>query len=349
MDQDALRKLGDNEAVKNELVKQFTQHLLEPSFPDDSVVKVKMVVLGPMRSGKTSWVTRVTMDEFNSAEAPTVGAKFSSQGVAIDETEYQFEIWDVSGEEWCRALCPMYLQHAHAAVICYDPSEEESFEEAKEWVQYTKKQGDRDLIIALVGTKSDLSQIATLPVKNEDVFTFFVNDQSLEQEFLFPAVSNKTGENVQDVILSIAEAFHERGVKVPRESVMRDADKEFETIVDKGVEAKDILTKNDPTGDDDAEKCKSRFEKFSESLKKGATACFDSSKKGTQRAYESTRVAGAKMARNSKKFSTQVQERSRRLIRKLQDKPPAGELSEEEVAPVPASVPLNDTQGNEGV
>lgn len=332
MDQEELRQLGDKEAIKNELVKEFTRHLEEPDLPDDTVVKVKMVVLGPMRAGKTSWVTRVTNDKFNTSEPPTIGAKFSSQGVAIDETEYQFEIWDVSGEEWCRALCPMYLQHAHAAVICYDPSEEESFLEAKEWVEYAKKQGDRDLIIALVGTKHDLISVGELPVKTEEVEAFFIESQELERDFLFPDVSNKSGENVQDVILTIAEAFHERGVKAPRGSVLRDGDKAFGDLVDKGIENKEIMTKTEAQENEKVEKCKSKLETFTESVKKGATACFDSSKRTANKTYQSTRVKSTQFASGTKKFTNSMSEKSRRVLRR-NDEPSAKMV---EVNTVPA-------------
>lgn len=338
MDQDQLRELGDRDKIKNELVKEFTQHLVTGEMNDDSVVRVKLVVLGPLNSGKTCWVTRVISEKFNAAETPTVGAKYSSQGVAIDEKEYQFEIWDVSGEEWCRGLCPMYLQHAHAAIVCYDQSDMESYKQAKVWIEYAKKQGDRDLLIALVGTKYDLiDEVKTEPIDPKEVENFFVNEQNLEGAFFFPKVSSKTGENAQDVILTIAETFHERGVKKQRNSVM-DADVEFSTILGKGNENKDILSPqeaNEVGQVENADKCKSKFEKFSISMKKGSLACFDQSKRTAAKTYETTKIKSIAVAENihrsSRHFKDNFHLRSRKLIRKMKSS------NMQEVTTVPGS------------
>lgn len=317
MDQDKLRRIGDKEAIKTELVREFTKHLEEPTLLDDSVVKVKLVVLGPMQSGKTSWVTRITHDKFNAVEPPTIGAKFSAQGVAVDDVEYQFEIWDVSGEEWCRALCPMYLQHAHATIICYDPNDNGSVEEAKEWISFAKKQGDRNLIIAVVGTKFDMCSDVVSATSIPSPKKIFVDEEGLESQFFFPDVSNKTGENVQDVILTIAEAFHERGVQTGRDSV-KDADQEFGTLLNKGLKTQDFTATKEanPLNNDEVDRCKSRLEKVSDTFKSKAFACFDSSKRTVQTTYVSTREKSTYVAqrvnRNSKRFATS----SKRLIKR---------------------------------
>lgn len=109
MDQDHLRQLTSPKDIKHELVKQFTKHIEEEEADghDDGMVKVKLVVVGPSGSGKTCWVSRLIQDKFNQAEQPTVGAKYSSQDVALEDLVYSFEIWDVSGESWCKSLVPM--------------------------------------------------------------------------------------------------------------------------------------------------------------------------------------------------------------------------------------------------
>merc|ERR1711994_547640 len=101
----------DPEAIKNELIKQYTHHtqIFDEQEHDPSVVQTKFVCLGPQDAGKTSWVTRLTQHKFDQAQKPTTGANYALQGVAIEELVYNIEIWDVSGDTTYKSLVPMYL------------------------------------------------------------------------------------------------------------------------------------------------------------------------------------------------------------------------------------------------
>jgi GTPase SAR1 family protein len=50
----------------------------------------------------------------------------------------------------------MYYRGAAAAVVVFDLTDSRSFEGAKSWVEELHKQGNQDIVLALVGNKKDL-------------------------------------------------------------------------------------------------------------------------------------------------------------------------------------------------
>eukprot|EP00924_Labyrinthula_sp_SR-Ha-C_P011988 maker-scaffold_26-snap-gene-1.4-mRNA-1 protein AED:0.02 eAED:0.02 QI:400/1/1/1/1/1/3/231/366 len=325
-DQDRLRQLGNPDEIKNELVKQFTKQIEEEVLDnDDNVSKVKLVVVGPTGAGKSSWVTQLIQNKFSEHIQPTIGAKFSSQGVAIgeddDEEVYNFEIWDVSGEEWCKSLLPMYLQFAQACVVCYDASSTASFQEAQEWIKFVqgiKKEGT--LIMCLVGMKHDLSNIAPLPIQSKQAESFF-EEENLNKDFLFPNVSAKSGEGVQDVILTLAEAFHEQGIKAPRASVMDLNDAYALGNTNKNMNKTLSRLNADPYAQDGPmDKFKDKAASCWAVLRVYTSSCFDSSKEKTKAAAEVTNKRGKEFAgsvkRQSLRFGGKMSEMSSSLKHK---------------------------------
>jgi len=201
----------DKESIKNELVKQYTHHtqIFDEEEQDPSFVKCKFVIVGAAGAGKTSWVTRLTQHNFNPGQKPTVGATYALQGVAIDEYVYNIEMWDVSGDSYYKDLVPMYLQFANAAIIIFDCTSKKSFEEAKTWAKYVKGIGEKGMMVALVGTKSDLAKTAPSPVPVKEVEDF-AGDQDI---LAFPRVSAKNGEGVEDIMVELTETIHEVNLK----------------------------------------------------------------------------------------------------------------------------------------
>lgn len=96
------------EEVKNELVRQYTKHNEQiAELKEEGVVRLKLVCVGAQGVGKTSFMNRLTKNKFNQAQTPTVGSNYFVQGVAIEDVEYNFDMWDVSGDERYRSLVSM--------------------------------------------------------------------------------------------------------------------------------------------------------------------------------------------------------------------------------------------------
>ena len=68
-----------------------------------------------------------------------------------------FEIWDTAGQEKYRALTKMFYKDASIAILVYDITREESFEQIRDfWVDQLKENAPKNMIMAIAANKSDL-------------------------------------------------------------------------------------------------------------------------------------------------------------------------------------------------
>jgi small GTP-binding protein len=133
------------------------------SQPPNSL-EAKIVVLGAQGVGKTSLVSRFINPHLplSSAAPPsTIGASFVTKRVTDPDTSttVRLQIWDTAGQERFRSISRLYYRGAHAGLLCYDITDEKSWEEMKGWLRELKAQcgGEGDeVIIHVVGTKSDI-------------------------------------------------------------------------------------------------------------------------------------------------------------------------------------------------
>ncbi|KAG2458529.1 RAB31 protein, partial [Polypterus senegalus] len=63
------------------------------------------------------------------------------------------------------SLAPMYYRGSAAAVIVYDITKMDTFQTLKKWVKELKEHGPEDIVVAIAGNKSDLSDIREVPGK----------------------------------------------------------------------------------------------------------------------------------------------------------------------------------------
>ncbi|MBW0517501.1 hypothetical protein O181_057216 [Austropuccinia psidii MF-1] len=125
---------------------------------DTRLVQVKLVLLGEAAVGKSSVVLRFVQNDFQENKEPTIGAAFLTQKCRLEDKVIKFEIWDTAGQERFHSLAPMYYRNAQAAVVAYDVTKSSSLEKAKTWVKELQRQGNQNIVIALIGNKIDLVQ-----------------------------------------------------------------------------------------------------------------------------------------------------------------------------------------------
>jgi small GTP-binding protein len=107
------------------------------------------------------------------------------------------------------SLAPMYYRGAQAAIIVYDITTYESFERAKIWVKELQRQGNPNIVMALVGNKVDLESNRKVPIEEAQTY-------SDENGLIFMETSAKTSTNVNELFVAIAKALPK--VQQPRTS-----------------------------------------------------------------------------------------------------------------------------------
>jgi len=164
---------------------------------NNQVYQFKLVLLGDTAVGKSSLVLRFVKGQFLDCQESTIGAAFLTQTVALSNETVKFEIWDTAGQERYHSLAPMYYRGAAAAVVVYDITNRDSFYRAKAWVKELQRQGNPNIVITVVGNKTDLAKDRKIDAEEARQYTD-------ENGIMFMETSAKTAHNVNELFVAIA-------------------------------------------------------------------------------------------------------------------------------------------------
>ncbi len=119
---------------------------------------LKLVLIGDSGVGKTNLLSRFCNNSFDACNRNTIGVDFYSVDQVIDNHKVKVQIWDTAGQEKYRAVSNAYYKNAHGAVIVYDITKRETFENTDSWLRELQAQGDPNIKILLIGNKNDLKE-----------------------------------------------------------------------------------------------------------------------------------------------------------------------------------------------
>ena len=117
-----------------------------------------MVFLGDESTGKTSIITRFMYDSFDQHYRVTIGIDFVSRSMTVRDRTVRLQLWDTAGQERFRSLIPSYIREASVAVVVYDIASRASFDSIPRWVEDVHRDRGTDVLLVLVGNKSDLHE-----------------------------------------------------------------------------------------------------------------------------------------------------------------------------------------------
>lgn len=158
----------------------------------------KVIILGSSTVGKSSIVTRLIRDTFTTNTVSTIGAAFLSKTIDVGDVQVKMMIWDTGGSERYRSMAPMYFHDAHAAIIVYDITSPQSFQEVKFWLKELEEKGPQTIQIALVGNKSDLEEERAVSAQ---MGREFATKHIIE---IWMETSARTGENIKPLFEALA-------------------------------------------------------------------------------------------------------------------------------------------------
>ena len=167
-----------------------------------SIESFKVVLVGESGVGKTSIITQFIDQTFQEDIQSTTGGTFSTKSVVCDGGKVlKFEIWDTAGQEKYRSLTTMFYKDANAAVMVYDVTRKESFEELKNyWSGQIRDSSPENIILAIAGNKSDL-------IEHEVVDEGEARDFAKELGAIFVSTSAKNSEGINNLFEEIAKKY----------------------------------------------------------------------------------------------------------------------------------------------
>ena len=110
---------------------------------DEGAQTCKVVLLGESGVGKTCIIARFINNTFEENLISTTGASYAGKTMVFDEYEgksIKFEIWDTAGQEKYRSLTKIFYKDVAVAILVYDITRKESYDEIqKYWYNQIKE------------------------------------------------------------------------------------------------------------------------------------------------------------------------------------------------------------------
>ena len=116
---------------------------------------------------KSCIANRFAFNKFSPINEPTFLTDYITKSFKKPDTStvIEFKIWDTAGQEKYRSMASSYYRDASAAIIVYDLTNKSSFNGAKSWIKELGKFCKNNILIVLVGNKSDLIGMFRLNIK----------------------------------------------------------------------------------------------------------------------------------------------------------------------------------------
>ncbi|XP_068445559.1 ras-related protein Rab-41 isoform X3 [Clinocottus analis] len=162
--------------------------------------KFKLVFLGEQSVGKTSLITRFMYDSFDNTYQATIGIDFLSKTMYLEDRTIRLQLWDTAGQERFRSLIPSYIRDSAAAVVVYDIANLNSFQQTSKWIDDVRTERGSDVIIMLVGNKTDLADKRQVSVEAAE-------RKARELNVMYIETSAKAGYNVKQLFRRVAAAL----------------------------------------------------------------------------------------------------------------------------------------------
>ena len=137
-------------------IEKLTIEELSPGDYEQEDYKIKIIVVGDSGVGKTNLINRFASDKFDTISKATIGVEFVYKTLKINKEVIKVEVWDTAGQERYRAITSSYYKGAKGAIIVYDITNEDSFNNVESWMNEVTKKGKTDMQFLLVGNKKDL-------------------------------------------------------------------------------------------------------------------------------------------------------------------------------------------------
>src|SRR5271155_5707052 len=137
----------------------------------------------------------------------------------LEDRTVRLQLWDTAGQERFRSLIPSYIRDSSVAVVVYDissmwipllrselpaysgwQSDAKSFQNTRKWVDDVRGERGNDVIIVLVGNKTDLNE-------KREVTTQQGEEEAKKHNLMFIETSAKVGHNVKNLFRRIAQAL----------------------------------------------------------------------------------------------------------------------------------------------
>ncbi|RCN31433.1 Ras family protein [Ancylostoma caninum] len=155
------------------------------------IYSISVVLIGDSGVGKSNLLSRFTRNEFNLESKSTIGVEFATRSIQVEGKTVKAQIWDTAGQERYRAITSAYYRGAVGALLVYDidfllllhyhedrlplidlvfTAKHVTYENVERWLKELRDHADQNIVIMLVGNKSDLRHLRAVPTDEAKIY-----------------------------------------------------------------------------------------------------------------------------------------------------------------------------------
>ncbi|KAJ5074418.1 rab gtpase [Anaeramoeba ignava] len=165
---------------------------LDPDIGGDYDLLVKLLLIGDSGVGKSSLLLRFSENKFSPIRI-----------LDLDGKKVKLQIWDTAGQERFRTITTAYYRGAMGILLVYDVTDENSFNNVRNWMKNIEKHATEDVNKMLIGNKCDMREQKVIETSK---------GQALADEFGIPFMetSAKDQTNVDSAFIFMAKEVKKR-------------------------------------------------------------------------------------------------------------------------------------------
>lgn len=163
----------------------------------------KLLLIGDSGVGKSCILLRFADDTFTESYISTIGVDFKIRTVGLGEKTIKLQIWDTAGQERFRTITSSYYRGAQGIIVVYDCTDQESFNNVKQWLEEIDRYACDNVNKLLVGNKSDLTTKKVVDYATAESYAKQLNIPFLE-------TSAKNAVNVEQAFMTMAKDIMNR-------------------------------------------------------------------------------------------------------------------------------------------
>ncbi|CAO3583530.1 unnamed protein product [Absidia cylindrospora] len=126
----------------------------------------------------------------------------------VDQCRVKLQLWDTAGQERFRAMASLYYRGAQAAILVYDITSSESFNDIHLWVEELKANTTKDLLIYIVGNKVDRASERVVSLASvEDYVQHALNPVCNYPVAVYEVSAKEDDGDIEDLFLQLAQTL----------------------------------------------------------------------------------------------------------------------------------------------
>ncbi|KAG6749261.1 hypothetical protein POTOM_046304 [Populus tomentosa] len=172
----------------------------------------KLLLIGDSGVGKSCLLLRFADDSYIESYISTIGVDFKIRTVEQDGKTIKLQIWDTAGQERFRTITSSYYRGAHGIIVgdhvVYDVTDQESFNNVKQWLNEIDRYASDNVNKLLVGNKSDLTSNKVVSYEQAKAFADEIGIPFME-------TSAKDATNVEQAFMAMSAAIKDRMASQP--------------------------------------------------------------------------------------------------------------------------------------